>query len=116
MSAIKGMMLSVGHISLISITGNARFIFVQSGKKTKREYFDLILTIMKPFLTVGYIPYIKEWYDIKQDTVYSSISLTTMQLPCFTQLRILWYVNGIKIIPKNIQELLTPIADSFCTS
>jgi hypothetical protein len=65
---------------------------------------------MKPFLTVGYIPYIKEWYDSKQDTVYSSISLTTMQLPCFTQLRFLWYVNGIKIIPKNIQKLLTPIA------
>jgi len=31
-------------------------------------------------------------------------------MPCFTELRSLFYPNGIKIVPQNIFELLTPIA------
>ena len=31
-------------------------------------------------------------------------------MPCLTELRELFYPNGVKIIPKNIFELLTPIA------
>lgn len=42
-------MLSVGHLTLRSVTDNARFMFVQSGKMVKREYFDLVLTLMTPF-------------------------------------------------------------------
>lgn len=110
MSAITGMMLSDGHIAQRSITGNARFVFVQSGKPAKREYFNFVLTLLIPFCSANYTPYIKEWYDNKQDKMYNSISLTTMQLPCFTVLRSLWYKEAIKIVPLNIQELLTPIA------
>jgi hypothetical protein len=33
-----------------------------------------------------------------------------MQLPCFNDLRALWYENGVKILPSNIQKLFTPIA------
>jgi len=40
--------------------------------------------------------------------MYSSISVTTMQLPCWTVLR--YILETIKIIPLNIQELLTPNA------
>lgn len=85
-------MLSVGHIALRSVTANARFMFVQSGKMAKREYFNLVLTLMTPYCSADYIPYIKEWYDSKQGAKYSSISLATMQIPCFTDLRSLWYV------------------------
>jgi len=31
-------------------------------------------------------------------------------MPCLTKLRELFYPNGIKIVPHNIFELLTPIA------
>nr|YP_010218785.1 hypothetical protein LK370_mgp038 [Morchella brunnea]UBU98592.1 hypothetical protein [Morchella brunnea] len=34
----------------------------------------------------------------------------TRSLPCITELYNLFYVNGIKIIPHNIYELLTPVA------
>lgn len=34
----------------------------------------------------------------------------TRALPCFTELHPLFYPNGIKEIPQNIYELLTPIA------
>ena len=70
------MMLSDGHIAFRSVTANARFMFVLptllfsknrgSGKMAKREYFNLVLTLMTPYCSAGYIPYIKEWYDSKQ--------------------------------------------------
>ena len=110
MSCITGMMLSDRHIQQRSITGNGRFIFAQSGKLNKREYFNLVLEIMKPFCSVNYIPYVKEWTDNRTNTLNSSISLTTMQLPCFTDLRNIWYSNSIKKVPLNIQNMLTPIA------
>lgn len=97
------------YISKIS-SGNARFVFAQSGKSDKQEYFNLVLSIMLPFCTIGYVPYFKTWTDSESNVEYSSISLTTMQLPCFTALWSIWYVKGIKIVPTNIQELLTPIA------
>jgi hypothetical protein len=50
MSAITGMMLSDGHIALRALSINARFIFVQSAKSTKQEYFNLVLNLMKPFV------------------------------------------------------------------
>lgn len=33
-----------------------------------------------------------------------------MQLPCFIELRSIWYLEKVKIVPSNIKELLTPIA------
>ena len=110
LSAITGMMLSDGHIALRSTTSNARFVFAQSNKPAKKEYFDLVLTIMSPFCTANYVPYIREWYDNKTLSTYSSITLTTMQLPCFNDLRALWYENGVKVIPTNISDLLSPVA------
>ena len=108
MSTITGMMLSDGHIALRSLSINARFMFTQSGKSEKREYFDHVLSLMKPFCSDGYVPYFKEWR--RKGVMLTSISLTTMQLPCFTNLRHLWYLDDIKIVPLNIKELLTPIA------
>jgi hypothetical protein len=89
MSAITGMMFSDGHIAQRSITGNARFMFVQSGKPAKREYFNFVLTLLITFCSTNYTHYIKEWYDNKQDKMYSSIALTTMQL---NYLVLLFYV------------------------
>jgi len=86
MTCITGLMLSDGHIQQRSITGNGRFIFAQSGKPEKREYFNLVLKIMMPFCNANYVPYAKEWIDIRSNTKNSSIFLTTMQLPCFTSL------------------------------
>ena len=31
-------------------------------------------------------------------------------MPCFTELYNIFYANGVKLIPKNIYELLTPVA------
>lgn len=34
----------------------------------------------------------------------------TRSLPCLTELHSLFYPSGVKIIPDNIYELLTPVA------
>ena len=65
------MMLSGGHISQRFSSGNARFVFTQSGKSEKQEYFNLVLSIMLPFCTIGYFPYFKTWTDLKSNVEYS---------------------------------------------
>lgn len=45
-----------GHISQRSPKSNARFVFTQSGKPEKNEYFNLVLSLMLPFCTTGYVP------------------------------------------------------------
>lgn len=51
-------------------------------------------------------------YRIRKRTVNWLYSLTfqTRSLSCFTNLHQLFYVNGIKIIPEDIYNLLDPIA------
>jgi LAGLIDADG DNA endonuclease family len=41
--------------------------------------------------------------------VYSSMRFTTYTLSCFNELHDLFYVDGKKVIPLNIGELLTPL-------
>jgi hypothetical protein len=40
---------------------------------------------------------------------YFALQFLTFTLPCFNELYLLFYPNKIKIIPKNIFELLTPV-------
>jgi len=58
---------------------------------------------MLPFCTIGYVPYSKIWKDSRHNVEYSSISLTTMQLPCFIELRSIWYLDKVKTVPSNIK-------------
>lgn len=39
--------------------------------------------------------------------VYSTLYLNTRSLPCFNEFYSLFYLNGKKIVPKNIGKLLT---------
>lgn len=38
-----------------------------------------------------------------------SVSFNSISLPCFTELHELFYLSGVKIVPQNIGELLTPL-------
>jgi LAGLIDADG DNA endonuclease family len=51
--------------------------------------------------------------DKRTDKVYSRIQFYTYSLPCFNYYHSLFYVNGVKIIPKNIGELLTPVSLAY---
>lgn len=46
----------------------------------------------------------------RNETKTYGLVFQTRSLPCFTELRALWYPNGTKIIPAEIYDLLTPVA------
>jgi hypothetical protein len=41
---------------------------------------------------------------------FYGLELVTRSLPCFIEIYNLFYVNGVKVVPNNIYELLTPLA------
>lgn len=51
--------------------------------------------------------------DKRTGKVYSAIFFNTYALPCFAELYNLFYVNGKKLIPSNIGDLLTPLGLAF---
>jgi hypothetical protein len=51
--------------------------------------------------------------DSRTGKVYSRISFNTYSLPCFNYYYELFYVNGVKRIPLNIGELLTPLGLAY---
>lgn len=106
---LVGILLSDGHIARRSVTSNPRFIFSQSGKMDKRPYFYLVYNLFKLYCNKNYNYYIKTWIDKVSHQEYTSISFTTMQIPCFIEYHNTWYIEGKKIVPANIMELLTPI-------
>ena len=61
-----------------------------------------------PFCVKDYTPQSRTILDKRTNKSYSSISFTTMQLPCFNEYRNLFYNLDVKIVPENIYDLLTP--------
>lgn len=47
---------------------------------------------------------------LRNNTTTFGLYFTTRALPCFTYFRHLFYLQGIKIIPYNIFDLLSPVA------
>ena len=54
-----------------------------------------------------YNPQSKTVRNNRTKKIYSAISFTTMQLPCFIEYRELFYELNKKIVPENISKLLT---------
>lgn len=116
-NCLIGLILSDLHVARRSPTGNSRLAFTQTAKLYHRGFFELVFAMLSPFCTPGLIPYIREFIDKRTGVLYSSISFVTMQLPIFNKLHDLFYkrvvnpvtgaIRYIKIVPKNIAELLT---------
>ena len=66
-----------------------------------------------PFCVNDYKPFACEVVNNRTKKIYSALSFTTMQLPCFNEFRELFYVSNVKTVPNNIYELLTPKGLAF---
>lgn len=111
LDAFIGIMLGDGCLSRRSPASNARFLFTQSGKLAKREYFDLVFSLFSLFLTPAMISKGTEVISFAGKSAgiaYTQVTFTTMALPCFTYFYTLFHVNGVKVVPQCIIELLTP--------
>ena len=54
--------------------------------------------------------------DKRTGTVYKGIYFNTKSLPCFNELYNLFYPEGVKVVPSNIFELLTPLGLAYFIS
>ena len=75
-----------------------------------------MLSFFITFCTKDYNPQSRMVRDNRTKKIYSSITFTTMQLPCFNVFRVakrLFYLSNVKVVPNNIYELLTPRGLAF---
>ena len=53
------------------------------------------------------------WYQFSVSTSERIRNFETQSLSSWNSLRALWYVNGVKVVPQNISELMTPISLAY---
>jgi hypothetical protein len=87
-------------------------MYAQTAVKHK-EYFNHVYNIFKLYCAEGFTPKSKIILDKRTNKKYSSVSFTTMQLPCFNWFKEIFYVLNVKIVPNDIYNLLTPRGLAF---
>ena len=107
-----GILLGDAHIVKRSSTSNSRLMYAQTAIAHK-TYFEYVYSFFNSFCAKDYITQTKISRDKRTNKIYSSISFTTMQLPCFNVFRELFYISNVKTVPNNIYELLTPKGLAF---
>ena len=76
------------------------------------EYLMHLYELFKPYCSM--VPkFSNSILDKSTRKIHSSIHFNTFSLPCFNELHELFYVDGKKVIPANIAELLTPLSLAY---
>ena len=111
---LVGILLGDGHVQKRSLNGNSRFMYGQSSLRIHHlNYFKHVLNLFKPYLSETFKLKEKTFKDNRTNNTYKSVNFSTLSLPCFNQYKSLFYKNNKKIVPINIQELLTPIGLAY---
>jgi hypothetical protein len=102
--------LLLGDLNAQKQNLNARLRFGQG--VVHKEYIKHLYELFKNFISM--VPQIQNSSpDKRTGKVYRSLHFNTISLPCFNELYELFYVNGVKIVPLNIGELLTPLGLAY---
>jgi len=98
------------------ILSDAWFIFSSLASKNARlgfkqslghfPYFWNVFSILSHYC--GSLPHLTS--SVRKGVECFGVQLQTRSLPCFTELHNQFYVNGVKVLPAIIFELLTPVA------
>lgn len=67
-----------------------------------------MFTILAPYCTS--YPKLRARALGNKSTPNYALELRTRQLPCFTKILHMFYLNGIKVVPLGIFNLLNPVA------
>ena len=107
---IIGLLLGDGHIQRRSLKGNSRFLYGQSSlRKHHFYYFNHVYELFQSYLSIDFKFKETSFLDKRTQVKYSSVQFATLSLPCFNFYKNLFYdSNNIKIVPLNIDKLLTP--------
>jgi hypothetical protein len=107
---IIGNILGDTHIERKFITRNAMFRFEQG--LVHEAYFIHLYDKYKDYCNSP-LKYSARKPDFRTGQVYTRIQFQTFSLPCLNYYHELFYVNGVKIVPLNIGEPLTPISLAY---
>lgn len=98
--------LNLGDLHIQKQNVNARLRFEQG--IVHEDYLNHLYDLFK-----SYCPQAPKIYTRSPDKitgkVHSRICFSTYSLPCFNEMHELFYTCGAKIIPSNIEDLLTPL-------
>jgi hypothetical protein len=104
-SVIIGLILSDGWLRFSSKTNkNAHLGLKQS--LAHSDYIWFVFSILSHYC--DNLPTLR--LGKKGEKSHWSLEIVTRALPCFTELHSIFYVDGVKIIPHNIYDILTPVA------
>jgi hypothetical protein len=108
-----GTMLGDASLERQKPTYNAQLRFDKTYPSNER-YINLLYSLFYHFIGPNESLKInKRKPEKRTGIVYSTIAFKTRRLPCFTPYHDLFYFNGIKVIPNNIKDLLTPVVLAF---
>lgn len=107
---IIGLLLGDLNVRKKSISHNAHLYFVQG--LIHEGYILHLYELFKDFCYSA-TKYSDPKPDRRTGKIYSSVYFYTYSLPCFNKYHELFYVNGVKKIPLNIGDLLTPLALAY---
>jgi hypothetical protein len=78
------------------------------------NYFNHILDLFQPYLSKDFFLKEKPFIDKRTNKNYSSVSFATLSFPCFNYYRSIFYNSkNLKIVPLDIDKLLTPRGFSY---
>jgi len=111
---LVGLLLGDANLQRRSRTSNTRLHFTQSEKHF--YFFINVFNIFKSFCNLpednlNFIPQPK--IKIVKGISYKIYTFTTLQLPCFNFYYEMFYPNGKKIVPGNIDVYLSPITLAY---
>lgn len=104
-SAMVGLILSDGWLRFSSKSNKSPSIgFTQS--LAHSDYVWFVFSFLSHYC--DNMPLFKQ--GIRAGRPFYALEIGTRALPCFSELYDIFYVNGVKVVPENIYELLTPVA------
>lgn len=103
--ALIGIILGDGFLERSKLTHNTR-LRIEQYYPEKIEYLESLYELLKPLTAME--PAILTRHNKKRNTTTQSLYFRTLAMPCLNYYYDLFYVNKIKIIPNNLNELLTP--------
>jgi hypothetical protein len=104
-----GTILGDVHMRRFSKKANVRIIFRQGSINS--SYLLHLYSLFKEFVIT--LPSISTVKDKITGKLRYNLSFATLALPCFNELYELFYLNGKKIIPMNIADLLTAVSLAY---
>lgn len=78
-------------------------------------HFDYLQHVFDVFKSAGHVNMGAPSHGTStvNGVVHKWIQFSTVSLSSWNELQAQWYVNGLKVIPSNIQEILTPIGLAY---